>query len=149
MAQRARRRDLSGCACGPCAEFGRRDRARVKGGEGMRLFVDMDGVLADFDTGHEVAFGVRADKLADNVDWARVRSVTDFYLNLPPMPDMPELWAHIEPYRPIVLTGVPHSVAEAPENKRAWARKHLGAHVEVRCCRSRESSRTACAARPT
>jgi hypothetical protein len=39
-----------------------------------------------------------------------------------------------------VLTGVPVSVAEAPEHKREWIRRHLGAHVEVRCCRSREKS---------
>jgi hypothetical protein len=37
-----------------------------------------------------------------------------------------------------VLTGVPDSVEEAPENKRAWVRKHLCSSVEVRCCRSRE-----------
>jgi hypothetical protein len=101
-----------------------------------QLFVDMDGVLADFDTGHEQMLGITTSKLTDNVDWKAVRAVPGFYVNLPPMPDMHLLWAYIERHRPIVLTGVPHSVEEAPENKRAWVRKHLGSHVEVRCCQS-------------
>lgn len=109
----------------------------------MQLFVDMDGVLADFDAHHETVFGVRADKLADNVDWKAVRAVKDFYLNIPPMADLPELWDFIGRFRPIVLTGVPRSVAEAPENKRAWVRKHLGDAVEVRCCASKEKCRHA------
>ena len=54
------------------------------------------------------------------------------------MADMQELWAYIERYRPVVLTGVPTSVPQAADNKRAWIRNHLGSHVEVRCCRSRE-----------
>lgn len=104
----------------------------------MQIFVDMDGVLADFDSHHEAVFGIRSDKLADNVDWQKVRDARDFYLGIPPMPDMPELWTFVSRFSPIVLTGVPYSVAEAPDNKRAWVRKHLGGDVEVRCCRSSE-----------
>ena len=103
-----------------------------------QIFCDMDGVLADFDAHHEAVFGVRPDKRLDNVDWGAVRGVKDFYLNIPPMADMPMLWDFIGRFNPIVLTGVPLSVAEAPDNKRAWVAKHLGPHVEVRCCRSRE-----------
>lgn len=47
----------------------------------MQLYVDLDGVLADFDTGYERAFGVRPDKAANNVDWTMVRRTPDFYLN--------------------------------------------------------------------
>jgi hypothetical protein len=72
------------------------------------------------------------------VDWALVRARKGFYADLAPMPDMRALWAYIERYRPIVLTGVPSEVEEAPHNKRAWVRKHLGHHVEVLCCASRE-----------
>lgn len=104
----------------------------------MQLYVDMDGVLADFDRHHESVFGFRSCKLTDNVDWEAVRRVEGFYLNIPPMADLDALWSRIERYRPIVLTGVPSSVAEAPYNKRAWVRKNLGEHVEVRCCRSKE-----------
>ena len=111
----------------------------------MQLFVDMDGVLADFDQHHEADFGVRSDKLADNVDWQAVREVKDFYLQIPPLADMSVLWARIERYEPVVLTGVPAAVAEAPENKRAWVRKHLGAQVEVLCCPARKKSEYASA----
>lgn len=97
----------------------------------------MDGVLADFDSGYELAFGVRPSTKADNVDWQKVRARKDFYLNLPPMPDMPLLWAYVAQFKPIILTGIPRSVEEAASNKIAWVRKNLG-DVEIRCCLSRE-----------
>ena len=106
----------------------------------MQIFVDLDGVLADFDSGYEKEFGTRPDKKADNVDWEAVRRTKDFYLNLPPMPDMHDLWEHVEPHKPIILTGVPKSVEEAPFNKRAWVTRHLGAAASVRTCLSKEKS---------
>ena len=95
----------------------------------MQLYVDIDGVLAAFDRHCEGHFGARPCKIADNV--MECRRVKDFYANLSPMADFKELWAGIERHRPIVLTAIPSSVAET---KRAWGRKYLGEHVEVRCC---------------
>jgi len=103
----------------------------------MQIFVDMDGVLADFDRHYEAYFG---QPPPDDVDWGLIRKIPNFYANLPPMPDMAELWRFLEPYKPIVLTGVPNNnnVPGAADEKRAWGRRHLGAHVEVRCCRSKD-----------
>jgi hypothetical protein len=98
----------------------------------MNLFVDMDGVLADFAQHHQAVFGWRPDE-EDEVDWAVVREVKDFHLNIPPMADLELLWGRIERYHPIVLTGVPEQIGEAPADKRAWVSKHLGPEVEVRC----------------
>jgi len=104
------------------------------------IFLDMDGVLADFDSHHEGMLGRRPSREADDVDWTQVRAVDDFYLNIPPMADMDELWRFVSPYEPAVLTGVPNynTVPDAAANKRAWIRKHIGPHVTVICCRSKD-----------
>lgn len=105
-----------------------------------QIFVDMDGVLADFDTGYKAAFGDFGGKEADDVDWDKVRETQGFYASLPPMPDFDILWVALEPHSPIILTGVPSNVPEATENKRAWALKHIGPHARMIGCKSKSVS---------
>jgi 5'-nucleotidase len=71
----------------------------------LQLFVDMDGVLADFDAHHAAVFGIRSSKLTDDVDWEKVRGITGFYSEMPPMVDMHVLWEYISKYKPILLSG--------------------------------------------
>lgn len=104
----------------------------------MKLYVDMDGVLADFDTHHANTFGVKSSVHNDVVDWKKIEKIKDYYLHIPPMPDLGELWAFLEPLSPTVLTGIPSTIGEAAANKRAWVNKHLGPYVPVICCPSKE-----------
>lgn len=102
----------------------------------VKIFVDLDGVLADFDRHYLEVFGIVANKNIDNVDWKAVREKKDFYRHIPPMHDMQELWNGIKKYNPTILTGVPRSVEEAPRNKRDWIASHLGPEVQVITCPS-------------
>lgn len=105
-----------------------------------QLFVDMDGVLADFDAGYEQRFGIRSSKEADNVDWKLVRDTPNFYRDLPPMPGFDRFWMRLKVFNPIIITGVPRSIPEAAPNKLAWVRKHIGALQPVICCASKDKS---------
>lgn len=104
----------------------------------MQIYCDLDGTLADLNKHYHDTFGEPASYGQEwDIEWNKIQNSQDFFFHIPPMPDMQELWNFIEPYGPIVLTGVPKSVKIAEDNKRAWCKKYLGAHVKVYCCLSR------------
>jgi len=99
----------------------------------------MDGVLADFDRGYREEFGVpHGGKELDNVDWQLVKRHGSFYLNLPPMPDMYDLWMALAPLSPTLLSGVPATVPDAAKHKRLWVDLRLGGNVPLITCASKD-----------
>ncbi len=107
----------------------------------MQLFCDMDGVLADFNQHYFNLFGEKISKSGGNPKvWSNLRKRPDFFEGIPPMSDALELWAQIDQYDPIILTGIPprRDVPEAEANKVDWIRTHISSGAEVRCCRSQD-----------
>lgn len=110
----------------------------------MQLFLDMDGVLADFDKRAAEIFGMPAHAFEDangsEAFWARLLAVPDLFNSFDPMPDAFDLWNATKHLNPIVLTGVPRGDWAEPQ-KRTWIARTLGPEVPVITCYARQKSR--------
>ena len=101
------------------------------------LFVDLDGVLADFNRGIIELMGDHPDNIPDSHMWPAVARKGDFFETLPWMVDGQELWDYIKTHNPSILTGVPRGKF-AGTDKRVWVGRELGHHVKVDTCWSKE-----------
>ena len=106
-----------------------------KHSRGPCLFVDLDGVLADFDAGYAAL-----SRGAREVDWSLIKAAPGFWRDLPLMPDAMVLWEAVRDQHPTILTGLPDDMQSAEEEKRAWVEEHLGPDIEVICCRSEDKA---------
>ncbi|MFL5296440.1 MAG: 5' nucleotidase, NT5C type [Phenylobacterium sp.] len=93
-----------------------------------QIFLDCDGVLADFDKGAEKILGLapRAFEQRHGAGefWKRLARADSFFDNLEPMPDAFELYEAVRHKDPIILTGLPRGKWAEPQ-KRRWAQRHF------------------------
>jgi hypothetical protein len=111
---------------------------------GRTLYLDMDGVLANFDKGMEEATGSTNIYKYEFVYgakafWDALNSVQDFFLHLELMPDAAFLFNMVRPLKPKVLTAIPKSNSDSVRwQKHMWCAENLGDDVEVVTCLTHE-----------
>lgn len=104
----------------------------------MKLYIDLDGVLADFNKSAKRV--LRTDNhyhydfvWGPETYWARLHERDPhFFANLDQMPDAWDLWDAVQHLKPTILTALPKTGADkVEEQKRKWVRENIGWDVEV------------------
>ena len=107
---------------------------------GPRLFLDADGVLADFDLGARRLLGASPKQFiarhGRGAFWKRLAKAPDFYARLPEMPGARQLFDAVKHLEPTILTGLPLGSWAAPQ-KVEWAAEHFPG-VPIITCMARD-----------
>ena len=105
-----------------------------------RLFLDADGVLADFDEGARRLLGMSVRDYERRHGrggfWKKLAHAKDFYGSLPEMADARVLFDAVKHLKPAILTGLPLGRWAAPQ-KVGWAAEHFPG-VPIITCMARD-----------
>lgn len=93
-----------------------------------QLFLDLDGVLADFEAGAQAVLHMPPaqyqERYGPGAFWKKLANTADFYNTLELLPDAMELVEAVRHVDPIILTGLPIGNWAEPQ-KRAWVERHF------------------------
>lgn len=101
------------------------------------LFLDVDGVFADFEGAVEALFGRPVAQVPRREMWGRIHRTRGFWSNLVLLPGADRLWAHCEPYGPVFLTGILTGDRTCAPGKVEWVRRHFRTD-RVICCMAKD-----------
>lgn len=92
------------------------------------IFVDLDGVLADFDAHYLQLFGTQPpeqDNGDESLKWANIKHKGDFFLHMPLTSFGRRLWGMVSKLDAHILTAVPKSVTIGAAHKMLWCKREL------------------------
>lgn len=93
-----------------------------------QIYLDCDGVLADFESSARAILGESSAayerRHGPGAFWKRLASTDGFFEHLNLLPDAMALYEAVRAKGPIILTGMPHGKWAEPQ-KRAWAARHF------------------------
>jgi len=97
-----------------------------------QIFLDLDGVMADFEGHFLKQFGVPHDSFNDAEMWKKINSVQHYFLDMEVMEGAYEFFNYLEQFNPIILTACPRSNYQAAAiQKRQWVRKNLSQDIMI------------------
>ena len=106
-----------------------------------QLYLDCDGVLADFHKGATALLGLPPDsyekKHGPGRFWQKLASAPDFYFGLPLMADAMELFEGVRHLHPIILTGLPRGNWAADQKVRWVAQYFPGTKIITTLARNK------------
>ncbi len=105
-------------------------KAEFFGGERTeaQTYVDMDGVLADFEGAASKALGRKITQTSDisGADWKMIRATEDFWSGMLFLKSGRKLWNHIRRQEPFILSALPTSNRDwAQKGKMLWLSRNL------------------------
>ncbi len=103
-----------------------------------RLFLDMDGVLTDFDAQFEQWFGKKVQvayyktdpEVRKTIDEHLAPAPVEFWAEMPWLPGAREFWNEMVPRTPVILSA-PHFARNCSSGKLTWVQHQLGTRVPV------------------
>jgi len=100
-----------------------------------KIYVDIDGVLADFQKSAEKKAGCSIEELMKQNKWQEFKKnlcFSDFFLELEEMPLVEVLKKHIGKFEIITACGN-YNTEQVSKMKKTWIAKTLGKEVKVHC----------------
>lgn len=98
----------------------------------MNLYLDLDGVMADFDAHFPATFGIDHRDMADDDMWATINSHPSYFRDMPLCAGAKAFYDRIAWMNPIILTACPRSnYQHVARQKREWVREHLSSNCVV------------------
>jgi hypothetical protein len=110
----------------------------------LTIYVDLDGVLADYDSAANEALGTDNHYKYEFIwgaetYWKRLHAKGDFFSRLALMPGAKLLWHTVKPYGAKILTALPRTGAESVDRqKRTWVKNLIDYKAEVITCKTVE-----------
>lgn len=108
------------------------------------LWLDCDGVLADFDKSAKKMMGMPPEefekKFGSTKFWEVIHSNPRFFYELELMPDAMHLYNNVKHLKPTILTGIPQKMDAEKNEKVLWAAEKFGPDQKIICCRAKLKS---------